>query len=307
MAAIAATLNPAWETQHKPYRPYATDDYTHGMFRYAREVARQKRYIGPNSPHQLNVITVDVDHPDALLRSLWEKGDISPNVVIENPLNGHAHVVWYLEAGVATTSMPSLKALRYLEAIQEGLRRLVSGDAGYSGTLIKNPEHPYWTTHAIHDRLFTLDQLRDLLDAHGKLPPRNWRQRRKDPPSGISRNVDLFTDLRKFGYREIRRHWGDADGLSKTIHTEAVQLNSEFPEPLGTAELNGIARSVSRWITEKSDMWRRGPEVYEAELSRRQARKGRKGGAKSAETRRGKALEWEMQALTLIEQAGNES
>lgn len=312
---MAPTLNPAWEAQiGEVWNPRATDDYSlHGTRFYPLDVARKKVYLGPNPPHKINIVAVDIDHPDALLRALWEKDDLRPNVVIVNPENGHGHAVWYLADGVYSTDMASQKPLKWLAAIQEGLRSLVDGDHGYSGTLIKNPEHPRWETHAVHERRFTLQELTDLLQEFGHMPRPGWRRRRKAPPVGVGRNCALFDALRTFTYREIRRHWGDADGLSKAIHTEAGRLNSEFPEPLYNSELNAIARSVSRWIV-RSDMWRNGKEAYEAELSRRQSHRAkmnkpeniRKAARAGGAARRERAADWQLQMLMEIEKAKGE-
>ncbi|WP_246014319.1 replication initiation protein [Corynebacterium endometrii] len=45
-----------------------------------------------------NLLVVDIDHDDALLRTMWDRDGWRPNAVVENPANGHAHAVWALAA-----------------------------------------------------------------------------------------------------------------------------------------------------------------------------------------------------------------
>ncbi|MDN5783159.1 primase C-terminal domain-containing protein [Corynebacterium casei] len=89
-------------------------------------------------------------------------------------------------------------------------------------------------------------------------------------------------------YREIRHHFGDPDGLGRSIQATAQALNQElFSEPLPVAEVDHIARSIHRWIITKSRMWADGPAVYEATFTTIQAARGKKGGRRSAERRWG--------------------
>lgn len=50
-----------------------------------------------------NLLVVDIDHDDALLRTMWDRDGWRPNAVVENPANGHAHAVWALAAPFART------------------------------------------------------------------------------------------------------------------------------------------------------------------------------------------------------------
>src|SRR5699024_9152378 len=80
-----------------------------------------KRYIEANPDALSNLLVVDVDHDDALLRSLWQRHDWLPNAVVENPLNGHAHAVWALSEPFTRTEYAKRKPLAYAAAVTEGL------------------------------------------------------------------------------------------------------------------------------------------------------------------------------------------
>lgn len=233
-----------------------------------------------------NLLVVDIDHQDALLRALWEREGWRPNAVVENPDNGHAHAVWALETPFARTEYARRKPLSYATAVVEGLRRSVDGDKGYSGLITKNPEHIAWDSHWVNDQLYSLDELAFWLSETGFLPPKSWKQTRRKKPVGLGRNCALFESARTWAYREVRHHWGDPDGLGRSIQATAQAMNQElFNEPLPISEVDQIARSIHRWIITKSRMWADGQAVYEATFTTIQSARGRKGGKKSGEAR----------------------
>lgn len=120
------------------------------------------------------------------------------------------------------------------------------------------------------------------------MPPECWKKTRRKSPIGLGRNCALFESARTWAYREIRHHFGDPDGLGRSIQATAQALNQElFSEPLPVAKVDHIARSIHRWIITKSRMWADGPAVYEATFTTIQAARGKKGGRRSAERRWG--------------------
>ena len=260
-----------------PLWPLASDDLAAGIYRGSRTEGLQRRYVEAN-PHALsNLLVVDIDHNDAELRAL--SGKAKPTAVVSNRRNGHAHGVWALAEPVTRTEYGSRKATAYAAAVVEGLRRDVDGDKGYSGLMTKNPTHDDWETlwlASSHDasNLWTLDQLKEALG--NQMPPQRWRRGRK--VVGLGRNCTIFETARTWAYREIRHHFEDPQGLSKSIHSHVHALNNEFSEPLPLSEANGIATSIHRWITTRSNIWRDGAAVYEATFTAIQSARGHKSG-----------------------------
>lgn len=270
----------------KPYRPYATDNYTRGIQRMAREDALHLRHVEANSPHATNLIVVDIDHPDAVLRALWERDGWRPNYVIENSSNGHAHAVWALQTGVARTEYARRKPLAYCAAVQEGLRRSVDGDPGYSGLMMKTPMHEDWNTLTITHDLYDLDELATHLEDVGFLPPQDWRKRAKRDVAGLGRNCTLFELLRHEAYPLINKYWGDANGYTKHVENLALQINADtFSNPLPSSEVLASAHSVARWVTTKSSMWRDGKAASDKRFSDRQTWRSARATAKRVEKR----------------------
>jgi hypothetical protein len=148
-----------WEQLWLPLWPLASDDLRAGIYRMARGKALGRRYIETNPQALSNLLVVDVDHGDALFRSVADRDGWRPNAVVENPANGHAHAVWALATPFPRTEYGDRKATAYAAAVTEALRRSVDGDRGYSGLITKNPEHTDWHAEWFSDQLYALDQL----------------------------------------------------------------------------------------------------------------------------------------------------
>lgn len=291
MTAETSTHSPAWEQMWLPLWPLASDDLSAGIYRQSRPNALNRRYIEANPQAMSNLLVVDVDHEDALMRSLWDRKDWLPNAVVENPENGHAHAVWALSEPITRTEYARRKPLAYAAAVTEGLRRSVSGDTGYSGLITKNPTHKGWNASWHSDGLYSLQELDSRLSTAGFMPPTTWARTRRKDPVGLGRNCSIFETARTWAYREVRHHFGDSDGLRHSICAYVQALNADFSEPLPENEALQIAQSIHRWIITQSRMWRDGAVVYEANFINIQSARGRKGGQVSAQKRWGDSRE----------------
>lgn len=267
-----------WEQMWLPRRPLASDDLKAGIYRESRPKALTRRYIEANPQAMSNLLVVDIDHEDALMRAVWDRKEWLPNAVVENADNGHAHAVWVLAEAVTRTEYAHRKPLAYASAVTEGLRRSVDGDQGYSGLITKNPTHDFWNASWYTDKLYTLRELDERLSATGFMPPPTWARTRRKNPVGLGRNCSIFETARTWAYREVRHHFGNPDGLREAISAHVHQLNAEFTEPLPYLEAQHIAASIHRWITTQSRMWRDGSVVYEANFIAIQSARGRKSG-----------------------------
>ncbi|HJG64698.1 replication initiation protein [Corynebacterium stationis] len=113
------------------------------MYRGSRQNALQRRYIEANPQTVSNLLGVEIDHEDALLKSIWDREGWRPNALVENPANGHAHAVWPLVEPITRTEYARRKPLSFAAAVTEGLRRYVHGDKNYSGLMTKNSDHDH--------------------------------------------------------------------------------------------------------------------------------------------------------------------
>ncbi|WP_337819487.1 replication initiation protein [Pseudonocardia sp. Ae707_Ps2] len=235
-----------WERLWTSRYPLAADAFDDGVWRQTRAAAMTRQHVELHPKHVWGLIGVDVDHPDAVLRMVSTVDNHPPpNVIIENPVNGHAHAAWAITTPINLTNYGSRRSVRYGLSIEEALRRAVGGDPHYPARLIKNPFHPRWMTHFIHDNTSTLDRLGGILTPAGHMPGRGWHNQRRRTPVGHSRNETLFHGVRHFAYREMRHHWGDADGYRAAIAREVAIRNADFDTPLGVTELGHISTSIT--------------------------------------------------------------
>lgn len=265
-----------WDRIWLPRRPLATDDPTTGLTRTSRTQALDRRLIETNPAALTSLLAVDVDHPDALIRALWDRADWLPTVVTENPGNGHAHAIWALTAPVATTEYAHRRPLALAAAVTEGLRRSVDGDPAFGGLITKNPLNQDWIAHWVTNHTYGLKELAGHLDDADLMPPASWRRARRKNPIGLGRNCCLFETARTWAYREARHHWGDPDGLHRAITSTVRDLNAGFSDPLPSSETRAIATSIHKWITTKSRIWKDGPATYEAIFITIQSARGKK-------------------------------
>lgn len=265
-----------WDRIWLPRRPLATNDPTTGLTRTSRTLALDRRLIETNPAALTSLLAVDVDHPDALIRALWDRADWLPTVVTENPGNGHAHAIWALTAPVATTEYAHRRPLALAAAVTEGLRRSVDGDPAFGGLITKNPLNQDWIAHWVTSHTYGLRELAGHLDDANLMPPASWRRARRRNPVGLGRNCCLFETARTWAYREARHHWGDPDGLHRAITSTVRDLNQNFSDPLPSSETRAIATSIHKWITTKSRIWKDGPATYEATFITIQSARGKK-------------------------------
>ncbi len=233
-----------------PRRPYCTNDPHLGQTVRGTEAALKFSHIQPNTSGKVVWLAFDVDHPDGAT-AFHRMNAPPPTLSIENPLNGHAHLLYALEAPVPRTEAARAKPLFYLAAAQEGLRRKLTADPGYSGHLCKNPLHDRWVTHSFAGA-YSLGELSDWI----VLPsPDDMKKRVRDPDyAGLGRNCELYERLRPEAYRLWRKFAipGGLEPFKEAVRMRADDLNAEhFTELLPMAEVKSLAASIARWVWSK--------------------------------------------------------
>jgi hypothetical protein len=145
---------------------------------------------------------------------------------------------------VAAHDAARQKPLKLLAAVERGLVRRLAADRAYSGLLAKNPLHPHWKVEWRRKEPYSLEELT------GWLSQEDMRPEPEHESSGHGRNCALFDQLRGLAYREVlpfKRAGGSAEAWRARLSKAAANTNSGFAEPLGTAEVRGIAKSVAKW------------------------------------------------------------
>lgn len=256
-----------------PKHPYCTNDKGFCYIR-AKKQAFKHAYIQPNTPFKVRWLVYDLDYPSAIF-AYYDNLAPSPQLIIRNPANMHAHYAYKLTYPVALMGDTNPKAIDYLEAIYTALRHKIHADPSYSGNLIKNPAHPNWETYTTSaPPSYTLEDLALNLDL---------TQIKKSANDGVyfGRNHEVFERTRHKAYKIAHKY--DFDRLYREILAIANAFNAEFTHPMQPREIHWIATSITRFC--KSERFGRYSEAFFA----KQAEKGRKGGLKSDSSQGGLA------------------
>jgi hypothetical protein len=244
--ATSAVLN--LFRDHLPAKPYCTDDLAAGLRVLPLKTALGKSYIQQNGPGMVWIMAFDVDRPIVDPKTwspVWEDADLQPpNVAVQTPSSGRGHLLYYLAAGVCTTSAARLKPMEYLAAIERAYTVALGADRGYAKLVTKNPFSDRWRVWEIHGNPYTLDELAGWVDLTPHRPPLDASQ-----AYGTGRNVTLFHETRFWAYSAIRDYW-TPNGLpqwQEAVLWRLEALNAQFQNPLPHSEIKATAKSISRW------------------------------------------------------------
>src|SRR5690606_16331779 len=263
---------------HKfPAKPYCSDDLTYGLKVRPKHIALLKRYIQANHPYYTNFLIFDLDSPTAYVDFFYDMvGVPTPNLIVENPNNGHAHYVYQLATPIYNTDASRPKPIQFGNAVYTALREVLQADKGYTGLITKNALHEHWRTHLLREQPYTLKQLSERLDL---TQHKITKPIAPDEAVGLGRNCCVFHTVRHWAYVEIRKYRGKTyNQWLQGVIDRCTALNSEFTAPMSYNEVKGIAKSIARWT------WKRDSYCYQ-EFIDRQTRKSKLGASKGGTAR----------------------
>lgn len=262
-------------TDKFPNKPYCSDHLGFGLQIRPKHLALLKRYIQPNHPYYTHFFVFDLDYPTAYIDFFYSMvGVPTPNLIVENPDNGHAHFLYQLETPIYHTNASNDKPIKYGNAIYLALRQALNADINYSGLITKNAVHSSWRTHVLREQPYTLDQLSERLD----LTTRQINKEIKvDEAVGLGRNCCVFHTVRHWAYVEVRKYRAKSfNQWLDCVIAQCCSVNAQFTVPMQYNEVKGIAKSIARWV------WKRDGYAYQ-EFIDRQTRKGQLGGKAKGE------------------------
>jgi len=207
--------------------------------------------IAPDPPGWLTALRFDIDTEGG--GAAWIEAELpAPNLVVVNPRNGHAHLVYLLGAWVQTDFGDSrrLKVVRYAAAIERAYTAALGADPAYTGRFHHNPLSDAYVTKIGRDAPYSLDELARYVDL-------NEPAIKKNPPIGIGRNVETFDRLRRWAYVAVA-DWriGTYDAWCGAVADRGGQIGADVgaESPRGhlkTNEIGHIVKSVARWVWER--------------------------------------------------------
>ena len=187
-----------------PTRPYCTDRLESGLKIRPAKTAVRRRYIQADPPWLRAWLIFDVDRPTAAMA--WDEAFLpEPAWVSQNPVNGHAHLAYGLDAPVLLGMHDRDRPKRYLAAVERAMREQMTADPGYSVLITKNPPHKDWRVFWGAAEGYDLGYLAEWLPDLNKHKPRQAKAVERE---GLGRNVSTFDHLRFHAYREVRL-WRD--------------------------------------------------------------------------------------------------
>ncbi len=199
-------------------------------------------YISLNDPtvEKVGWLAIDCDHgdydgfPGSLPKPKW--------TAITRDTGRHHHV-WRLKTPVLMGEQARRKPMALLAAVQTGLTHHLDGDPCFNNVLTKNPWSENWSTIWWNGADVDLMDFSDWLLPKGvKLIAANGNAKPKASEArGYGRNVDLFDHVRHWAYKR----W---DGDREQVYAVAHAFNEMFADPLKTPEVNGVAKSVCRFM-----------------------------------------------------------
>lgn len=260
-----------------PAKPYCSDDLSFGVQVRPKHIALLKKYIQPNHPYYTHFFVFDLDYPTAYVDLFYDMVGVPvPNLIVENPENGHAHYVYELKTPIYQTDASKPKPIAFGNAVYSTLRELLKADICYAGLITKNALHKHWRTHILRSEPYTLNQLAERLDlTHHKID----KPISPDQAVGLGRNCCVFHTVRHWAYVEIRKYRGSTyNKWLNAVIEQCSKLNSQFTLPMNHNEVRGIAKSIARWV------WKRDSYCYQ-EFIDRQTRKSKLGASKGGAIR----------------------
>ena len=239
-----------------PRRPYATNDLPSGLRVMPAVSALEKRYVQYNGPSTINWLAFDIDRVYSL-DAEW--GIVAPpNIVVRNPANGHAHLLFGLAHGVTRTSAGRAGPLRLLSAISEAYRHALDADTGFAELICKNPLHRHWQVETPAIELYDMHDLSEWVDLDAAA--KRIKATPKRELGGAGRNCSLFDSLRTWAYKAYAEYGNSKampaarpddcpgfDGWAAAVLEKARRLNI-FANPLPDSEVRATAKSVAKWL-----------------------------------------------------------
>ena len=216
-------------TGNLPNKPYCSDNMDFGLQIRPKHLALLKRYIQPNHPYYTHFFVFDLDYPTAYIDFFYSMVGVPvPNLIVENPENGHAHYVYQLKTPIYHTNASNDKPIKYGNAVYLALRAVLNADISYSGLITKNAVHKHWRTHILREQPYTLDQLSERLD----LTTRQINKQIKvDEAVGLGRNCCVFHTVRHWAYVEVRQYRGRDNKFNQWLESVIAQccsINAQF-------------------------------------------------------------------------------
>ena len=233
-----------------------------GTYRVSPEAAWEYPEIELRTPNSCPVLLFDCDQgsADPIAAALAEVLPW-PNWICRRGESGGCHAAYCLQRAVLTRPEDLSTPQQALTRITEFYTQELRADPRYTGVLTHNPVHEQWETDWGYKWGYGLDELSQFLPPGYRMPCLDKIQ------SSQGRNSGLFKAGMK--WCGLPRNWTNLGA----VYPYLTALNGGLAIPLPLREVEGIAKSV---LNISSHNLASGQT--QAQFSRIQAARGRKGG-----------------------------
>ncbi len=201
-----------------------------------RELALQYSHVSLNQILR-RYIVIDVDYEGGALA--YEEIGLNPTIILSNPENAHAHLLFELDAPVLFSENARLAPQKYFKALWRGMTATMGGDPNYAGLMVKNPLSKKWRMTCCDVR-YGLPEIEEYCDPISELEIETAESVYE------SRNCDLFNDARVWAYKAVKGYLSFS-GWERDVLSLCEYRNSLFMEPLPFSEVKATAKSIAKW------------------------------------------------------------
>ncbi|WP_234084248.1 replication initiation protein [Azonexus sp. R2A61] len=205
--------------------------------------AKHKKNIQVH-PFKKQYIALDIDYPITRFE-IVKMGFKLPTIFIQNPKNGHAHILYELTCPVSFQPNSRKAPQKLFKEVSKVLGEEMGADENYAGHFIKNPLNKAWTVHT-NDVTY---ELKDFL-ADSESLNKDYSKAVSSKNIEIGRNQTIFDTIRKIAYQSVLFATCPKE-FKEQVLNDCKTLNQSFDNPLTGKEVKQIATSISKWVWNK--------------------------------------------------------
>jgi len=181
---------------------------------------------------------MDIDREAGALA--YEDIGLEPTIIITNPENTHAHLLFELEKPILFSDNARPKVQEYFIAVQRGMTVALGADMGYTHTIAKNPLSDRW-------RMTCCDVRYSLGDITEYCKPINSYsyEMNINIDDSEGRNCSLFNKVRYWAYFQVKEYVL-LEAWHQSVLDKCIRENT-FTPCLPYSEVRATAKSIANW------------------------------------------------------------
>jgi hypothetical protein len=199
---------------------------------YLKKNPNKYNQIQLNTDTHFNAIIMDIDDEEMLTE--WNAvGLPTPTIQTINRHNNKAHLIWLLNVPV---SKKNRKAIKYYKDIVNSIKILIGADKAYQNHQTKNFLNSELYRVTYNNVAYDLGDFQQFIIKDAQYSINSVIE------STGSRHIDLFNQLRFYGYKNAK-----SANLADLLNSRAEKINETFIEPI---KVKYIVKSILKFCEE---------------------------------------------------------